>query len=104
MKQLPGYYSVEQVINIINDIEDDGGKLNEDSLQKLKALIVEKVEDYICNLDGDDVVDYGSAELELNGNEISVTGISVEADGIIDKVKDGIDEAFEDFDEANCLA
>lgn len=97
-KQLPGYYSVEQVINIINGIEDSGdGSFDEDRQQKLKDAIVEKVENYINRLNASDIADFDSAEFELNGNEISVYDISVNTDSIIEEVDEAIDDVFDNF-------
>ena len=95
-KQLPGFYSVEQVIEMINGIED-GGSLDEEKIDELKELIDTKVGLYLRRLNSSDWVDLDSAELELSGNEISVYDISVNEDSIIEEVNDAVDKAFEEF-------
>ena len=95
-KQLPGFYSVDQVIKIINDIED-GGAFDEEKIDDLKDLIDTKVRATLERLNSSDWVDFDSAELELNGNEVSVYDISVNEDSIIDEVNDAVDAAFDQF-------
>ena len=98
-KQLPGFYSVNQVIDLINGIEEDTQALayNEDAMDELKDLICTKVRATLERLNSSDWVDFDSAELELNGNEVSVYDISVNEDSIIDEVNDAVDSAFEKF-------
>ena len=98
-KQLPGFYSVNQVIDLINGIEEDTQALayNEDAMDELKDLICTKVRSALERMSGSDIVDLDSAELELNGNEVSVYDISVNEDSIIDEVNDAVDSAFEKF-------
>ena len=95
-KQLPGFYSVEQVIEMINKIED-GGSLDEEKLQILIDKITTKVENSLNRMCSEDFVDLDSAELELNGNEISVTSIEVNTDTIIDEVSDAVRGVLMDF-------
>jgi transcription initiation factor IIE alpha subunit len=95
-KQLPGFYSVDQVIKMINDIED-GGSFDEEKVDELKDLISTKVRSALERLNSSDWVDFDSAELELNGNEVSVYDISVNEDSIIDEVNDAVGKAFEKF-------
>ena len=95
-KQLPGFYSVEQVIEMINGIED-GGSFDEDKMDELKELIDTKVRTYLERMNGDDVVDFDSVELEMSGREVSVYGIDVNVDTILQEVNDGVDKAFEQF-------
>lgn len=95
-KQLPGFYSVEQVIEMINNIED-GGSLDEEKLQVLIDKITDKVESKLDRMYSEDFVDLDSAQLELNGNEITVTEIEVNTSNIIDEVSDAISDALHDF-------
>ena len=95
-QQLPGFYSVQQVIELVNNIED-GGSFDEEKVDELKDLISTKVRSALERLNSSDWVDFDSAELELNGNEVSVYDISVNEDSIIDEVNDAVDKAFEKF-------
>lgn len=98
-KQLPGFYSVNQVIDLINGIEEDTQAIayNEDAMDELKDLISTKVRTALERMNSGDLVDFDSAELELNGNEVSVYDISVNEETIIDEVNDAVDSAFEKF-------
>lgn len=83
-KQLPGFYSVEQVIKIINDIEEDGQAqaYNEDQVEGLVESIEQSISKRLDRMDSDDLVDKDSAEFELYGNEISLSSVRVN-DGMI---------------------
>lgn len=95
-QQLPGFYSVQQVIELVNNIED-GGSFDEEKMDELKDLISTKVRSALERMNSGDIVDFDSAELELNGNEVSVCDISVNEETIIDEVNDAVDTAFEKF-------
>ena len=95
-KQLPGFYSVEQVIEMINKIED-GGSLDEEKLQVLIDRVTTKVENALNRMCSDDFVQLDTAEFELSGNEINVTDIEVNTDTIIDEVSDAVSDALHDF-------
>lgn len=98
-QQLPGFYSVQQVIELVNNIEEDTQAIayNEDAMDELKDLICTKVRTALERMSGSDIVDFDSAELELNGNEVSVYDISVNEETIIEEVNDAVDSAFEKF-------
>jgi hypothetical protein len=98
-QQLPGFYSVEQVIKIINDIETPtaGGSLTEDQINRLIEVIADKVESNAENLTTDEVCDVDSAEFDLNGNEISLSSVDVNTTGISEAVVYGVGEAIEEF-------
>lgn len=96
LKQLPGFYSVEQVIKLIQSIED-GGSLDEEKLQILIDKVTTKVENALNRMCSEDFVDLDSAQLELNGNEVTVTDIEVNTDTIIDEVSDALSDALHDF-------
>ena len=95
-KQLPGFYSVTQVIEVINNIED-GGSFDEDQLETLIDKVTQKVENRLNRMGSDDFVQLDTAEFELNGNEISVTDIEVNTDTIIDEVSDAVRDVLTEF-------
>lgn len=95
-KQLPGFYSVEQVIEMINKIEE-GGSFNEDQLEALIDKITVKVENTLNRMCSEDFVQLDTAEFELSGNEISVTDIEVNTDTIIDEVSDTVRDVLTEF-------
>lgn len=95
-KQLPGFYSVEQVIEMIDKIEDSRS-FDENQLEALIDKITVKVENTLNRMSSDDFVQLDTAELELSGNEISVTDIEVNTDTIIDEVSDAVRGVLTDF-------
>jgi uncharacterized membrane protein YheB (UPF0754 family) len=98
-QQLPGFYSVDQVIKMINDIEDDSQAqaYNESQIESLIDLITAKVEHVIDRMDAGDLVDYDSAQFDLNGNEISVVDIDTNTSTLVDEINDVISDAVNDF-------
>lgn len=100
-KQLPGFYSVEQVIELINGIDESSstGKptLTEDQYDELLRKLGEAVEYKINRLNTDDLVDLGSAEFELQGNEIYLQDISANVDEIAEQAANGCDEVLTKF-------
>jgi len=98
-KQLPGFNSVDQVIKMINDIEEDGQvqAYNENQLDDLVETIREKVGSRLRRLDSSDVVEFDSAEFELNGNEISLYTVDVASESIADEAADAAEDAIKEF-------
>lgn len=98
-QQLPGFYSVEQVIKIINDIEVPAarGPLTRDQITDLIRVIVDKIEDNVGDLTTEEVCDINSAEFGLNGNEIYLSSVDVNEAEIAETVVYGIEAAVEGF-------
>ena len=65
-KQLPSFYSLEQVISLIKGIEEETPTLNEDKIGELLGEIETSIETAIRELDNGDVIDFDSVELTLN--------------------------------------
>jgi len=94
-KQLPSFYSLEQVINIINSIEDNNSTLNDDSIQ----MIIKSIRRSL--MDSSDLVDHDSAEFEIGyNNQIELSNIEVDIEGILDIVA----EELNDFAEAEPIS
>jgi len=88
-KQLPSFYSLEQVISIINGIEDNN-TLNDDSIQ----MIIKKISRSLH--DSNDLVDHDSAEFELGyDNRIELSNIDVDVDKILEIVEDELNDCVE---------
>ena len=90
-QQLPGFYSVEQVINIIKDIDEMSEptaplSLTEDQFEKIKEKIYYAIENCMGNMYSDDLVNTDTAEFSLNGNEIQLDSVDVNTDEIVDNV------------------
>ena len=91
-KQLPSFYSLEQVINIISSIEDNNNTLNDDSIQ----MIIKSIRRSL--IDSDYLIDRDSAEFEINyNNQIELSNIDVNIDSILEIVA----EELNDFVESN---
>lgn len=95
-QQLPGFYSVEQVINLINGIEESSS-FDVDQLEDIIMKISDRVETSLNRMSSDDFVDLGSAEFELNGNEISLYAVETNTSSIIDEVEEAVRETLTDF-------
>jgi hypothetical protein len=86
-KQLPSFYSLEQVINIINSIEDNNSTLNDDSIQ----MIIKGIRRSL--MDSSDLVDHDSAEFEIGyNNQIELSNIEVDIEGILDIVAEELND------------
>lgn len=86
-KQLPSFYSLEQVISIINGIEDNNSTLND----KLINTIVSNITSSLHN--GCELVDNDSAEFELDyDNRITLSNIDVDIDQIVSIIRDELNE------------
>ena len=85
-QQLPGFYNVEQVINIINGIEDSSETLNEDQLEKIADEIYDEVRDALGKMYTGDLVDTDSAEFSLYDRTIELDSVDVDKDSIADTV------------------
>ena len=90
--QLPGFYSVEQVINLIEKIEEGSSrKITTNDIQKA----IDKSISWIDNNERD-VVDLDSAEFELSyHNQIECVGIQINTESI----REALENNFMDFGE-----
>ena len=89
-QQLPGFYSVEQVINIINDIEDSSAELNEDQLESIADKIYDEVRDALGKMYTNDIIDTDSAEFSLYDKTIELDSVDIDKDSIADTVIEGV--------------
>ena len=91
--QLPGFYSVEQVINLIEKIEDD-------SSRKITTNDIEvAIDNVISNIrmNTEDVMDYTSVEFSISyDNRIEVESIGLN----LDYIREAIENNFMNFGEA----
>ena len=91
--QLPGFYSVEQVINLIEKIEEGSSrKITTNDIQKA----IDKVISWVDHNERD-VVDLDSAEFELSyNNRLECVGIQINTESI----REALENNFMDFGEA----
>jgi hypothetical protein len=84
-KQLPGFYSVEQVIKMINDIEESGSfEITDEMVNTLSDDIAESLQS-----EGTDIVD--DYELSMNYREVELDSIDINESKIRAAVKDAIE-------------
>ena len=93
-KQLPGFYSVDQVIELIKGIE---GGTNDFDIQALIEVITEHINNEIGNMSSDNACDFSSAEFSLSGNEIELDHVDLEARNIASEATNGLEDVIEDF-------
>jgi hypothetical protein len=94
-KQLPSFYSLEQVINIINSIEDNNNTLSDDSIQ----MIIKSIRRSL--IDSNNLIDHDSAEFEIGyNNQIELSNVDVDIESILEIVA----EELNDFAEAEQIS
>ena len=90
-KQLPGFYSVEQVIKLINDIEDNGSfELNDGYINDLSSDIAEALQGEGTNI----VDDY---DLTMNYKEVELDSIDFSTSDINRVIRDVLTDFMEQF-------
>ena len=102
-KQIPGFYSAEQVIKMISEIEDSQSKpATLTAMQRIgfTESLLKEIEDQIDGM-GIDVVDEYSAGFKLHGNEITLADIDTNVAGIMEKVEKAIHDQVSSFFEVN---
>ena len=94
--QLPGFYSVEQVINLIEKIEEKENSTSTKKLEELQSNIINRFH----NLGADEVVDYDSAEFSINyNNRVEIDDISINVDNLNDLVESVIQEYIDELNQ-----
>jgi len=99
--QLPGFYSVEQVMEMINKIEEPqpkGFSFNEEQINELVSNIVNEVTD----LGIDAIDDY---DLSMNYREVELNSVDFNDHSITRAVNDAIDIWIESYlkeDDCGC--
>jgi hypothetical protein len=104
-KQLPGFYSVEQVISIINDIDAGSSELSEEKLNEIAEGVYDVVEKKMRNADTRDIVDYDSAEFNISyNNQLELDNVEISSDTISELVANEISDYLKEFFTSNELA
>jgi hypothetical protein len=96
--QLPGFYSVEQVIDLISKIEEPQAQAPV-NLYDLIEQVCQKVSRRLSNANSCDLLDLSSAEFELDyNNRIELSNVEVYTDSIIeDYVQPVLESVLHDF-------
>jgi hypothetical protein len=93
--QLPGFYSVEQVIEMISKIETGTSfEFNEEQIKTLVGNVVDEITDL-----GIDVID--DYDLSMNGREVEIDSIDLSSYSISNAVKGAVENWVEWFKEEN---
>ena len=96
--QIPGFYSVEQVINLINDIDESGGKLSNEQIEELTQSIQETVARAVRNFDTRDIVDNSTAEFSIGyNNTLELDSVDVDLDSLNDEIESTIESTVTEF-------
>ena len=96
-KQLPGFYSADQVIKLINEIEEGDQTYNEDQVENLIQSIEDKVERAVQGMYSEDLLDFDSADFSLCGKEISLDSVDADKDKITETVSEAVRKVLLDF-------
>ena len=95
-KQLPGFYSVDQVIELIKGIEAEEG-MSPFNIDSLVEVIREHIRNEIDNMDSDNACDFSSAEFGLDYNTIELDSVDLECSNIASEAVNGLEDVIEDF-------
>jgi len=104
-KQLPGFYSVEQVISIINDIDAGSSELSEEKLTEIAEGVYDVVEKKMRNTDTRDIVDYDSAGFDISyNNQLELDNVEISSDTIAEMIANEISDYLKEYFTPNELA
>ena len=93
-KQLPGFYSVDQVIELIKGIE---GSTNDFDIPALIEVIEEHINNQVSGMSSDNACDFSSAEFSLSGNYIELDCVDLECRNIASEATNGLEDVLHDF-------
>jgi hypothetical protein len=92
-KQMPSFYSLDQVIELIKDIEV-GSVIDVDDLYK---EIKVHLEENIDQMDSEEAIDFSSAEFSLNYNEVSLDDVKIDSREITSRACYGLTDLIEEY-------
>lgn len=99
--QLPSFYSLEQVINIVNQIEEPAKpatvSLTAAQLESLIEEVSSKLSRMLGRMNPEDFVDFDSAEMDICRNEVSLASIDAYVDDITEHCTETVRETLIDF-------
>ena len=89
--QLDSFYSLEQVIKIVESIEENS-YLTSDQIEK----VLNELENTLAYQNSNNrLVDYDTAEFSLCGNEISLESVDIDTDVIINHAREAFEQLLE---------
>ena len=89
--QLDSFYSLEQVIKIVESIEENS-YLTSDQIEKVLNEF-ENTLDYEAS--NNRLVEFDTAEFELNGNEITLENVDVDISLIVNHAREAFEQLLE---------
>ena len=89
--QLDSFYSLEQVIKIVESIEENS-YLTSDQIEKVLNEF-ENTLDYEAS--NNRLVEFDTAEFELNGNEITLENVDVDISSIVNHAREAFEQLLE---------
>ena len=89
--QLDSFYSLEQVIKIVESIEENS-YLTSDQIEKVLKEF-ENTLDYEAS--NNRLVEFDTAEFELNGNEITLENVDVDISLIVNHAREAFEQLLE---------
>jgi len=99
-KQMPGFYSAQQVVDLIKGISEGSSSLSGEKLEELVEAINSKIKEGLENSDADELVDYSSVEFSINSNYIELNSIDTDIKvDFEDEIRDVLTEFFEPEEE-----
>ena len=99
-KQMPSFYSLEQVIEIVKGVSEGSSSLSAEKLEELIEAINAAVKNELYRADADELVDYSSVEFTINSNYIELDSIDTDIKvDFEDEIRDVLTEFFEPKEE-----
>jgi hypothetical protein len=107
----PSIYSKDDVTNLlyelisdldteINDIVETRQPKSNVNFDDLRSKLHDAIEQKLNRMDSSDIVDYDSAEFNINyNNVVEIDSVNINVDTIVDEVDDIIRDVFEVFEE-----
>ena len=90
--QLDSFYSLEQVIKIVESIEENS-YLTSDQIEK----VLNELENTLAYQNNNNrLIDYDTAEFSLCGNEISLESVDIDTDVIVNHAREAFEQLLED--------
>lgn len=84
-------FTKDDVLNLLGSISNGNGTMTKDMVDDLMRYI----SDSIHNVDSDDIFDKSTAEFSLDGNQIELDSIDVDAAYIVDEVEHSVNHWYE---------
>jgi hypothetical protein len=97
-QQMPGFYSVDQVIKLIEGIEESSTTIPDDTIRELIDAVTETINTTLNEIDSSDVVDYDSAEFNIEyDNKLELERVDIDTDNIADTLNAAIEDKIKEY-------